>query len=941
MSLAVHTLLPDQYPLWDAFVDRSPQGSVFCYSWWLGAITKGNFRILAVFRNDEIVAGIPLAYYLGKINEPPLTRTLGPVFKSQGHRSAHDRTTLERKWLDLLLDQIPLDDVEQFCTSHNFTDWLPFRWRGLKQTTRYTYLIDYAGKTESDLWSGLNRGRKETIQKALRNKIATKVTASLRDFYDLILLTYQRQGLTFRFDYDDFKLLDDEIVKHNQRVILTAFDDKGDAHAAIYVVHHSREAYALLSAGDPQYRHSGGHTLVMWEALKYFQSKVKSFNFGGSDIQRIENHLRGFGGELMPYFHIYAESPLVQEAGKSVEKEVIREVPVAAPPPPDDFLYHLHIVFRHGWHLVKKGLYKMGFRFYAPPKVSVVTACHNHGRYIHELLDSVFAQTVQNFEVIIVNDGSVDDTAEILNRIRHKKVRVYHTPRHGPSHARNLAIMNARGEYIINLDADDKIAPSFLQKCIEEMDANPNAGIVYSDVLLFGAKNGPFEIHEYSFGNMLRANCIVANACFRKSDWENTEGYPVFMQDGYEDFVFWLSILKLGREVIKIYEPLVLYRVHEKNNQSRSGRQKSCARNMEQVIIQAFRYHRELYKSLPGVYAEFVQRELAYATEVGEHPMLNHRPVFSIITPTHNRPELLKRNINSLRQQSFTNWEQIVIDDANQAETRDLIHSYNDPRIRYIAHPKPKGAAGAYNTGMKNALGKYINFLDDDDEYLPCILEKILSTFGSGSRNPGFVWTGITRVRDTADGEEVIRTQVWPQDFENLEQGLMVSTAIGNGFGLSLRRECLKKTGFYDESFPVGEDTDFMMRLSQHYSFRTVPEVLVKIHHHGESQLTHEKYLPVKCGAYKMLLLKNDKFLKQHWDACYMHYSVHVELCFRIKKKAEGFRSLLRIASRFSGRKIVWLDFVSYLLYQTDYMRSPLRQRLARLKGMTSGKSLT
>lgn len=938
MSFTVQVLSSDQFLLWDTFVDQSPQGSVFCYSWWLDAITKGSFRILAVFRNDEIVAGIPLAYYLGKINEPPLTRTLGPVFKNQGHRSAHDRTTLERKWLDLLLDQIPLDEVEQFCTSHNFTDWLPFRWRGLKQTTRYTYLIDYAGKTESDLWSGLNRGRKETIQKAIRNKIATKITASLRDFYKLILLTYQRQGLTFRFDYDDFKLLDDEIVKHNQRVIFTAFDEKGDAHAAIYVVHHSREAYALLSAGDPQYRHSGGHTLVMWEALKYFRSKVKFFNFGGSDIQRIESHLRGFGGELMPYFHIYAERPLVQEAERTIEKEVIREVTLAAPPPPDDFLYHLHIVFRHGWHLVKKGLYKMGFRFYAPPRVSVVTACHNHGRYIHEMLDSVFAQTVQNFEVIIVNDGSEDDTAEILNRIRHKKARVFHTPRHGPSHARNLAITHANGEYIINLDADDKIAPSFLQKCIEEMDANPNAGIVYSDVMLFGAKNGPFEIHEYSFENMLRANCIVANACFRKSDWEKTEGYPVFMQCGYEDFVFWLSILKLGRKVKKINEPLVCYRTYENTNQSRSGRQKQCARNLEQVIMQAFRYHREIYKTLPGVYAEFVEREKAYALASGEHPMLNHQPDFTIITPTHNRPELLKRNIDSVRQQSFTNWEQIVIDDTNQPETLKLIHSYNDPRIKYIAHPKPKGAAGAYNTGLKNALGKYINFLDDDDEYLPGILDKILSAFASGGRHPGFVWTGITRVRDTADGEEEIRTQVWPQDFINHEQGLMVSTAIGNGFGLSIKRECLKKAGFYDESFTVGEDTDFMMRLSRYFTFATVPEVLVKIHHHGESQLTHEKYLTVRCEAYRNLLAKNDKFLRQHWDACYMHYSVYIGIFFRINKKTEGYRALLQFALRFPGRRIVWLDFVSYLLYQTDYIQSPFKQRWAGLKSIVTGK---
>ena len=297
-DLQFRQITPEFYDAWNAFVDASIQGDVFCYSWWLDAITKGNFKILAVFENNEIVAGIPLAYYLGKINEPPLTRTLGPLYKNLSHLSEHDRITIQRVWLNLLLDHISIDEVEQFCTSHNFNDWLSFRWHGYRQNTRYTYLIEYDGNGEKELWAGLNRGRKETVNKAIKEHISAKVTTDLSDFYKLIELTYQRQGLVFRFSFDDFKLLDDEIVKHNQRVILTVSDDKGIAHASIYVVFNTQKAFALLSAGDPQYRQLGGHTLVIWEAIKYFRLKVKYFNFGGSDIQRIENHIRGFGGEL-------------------------------------------------------------------------------------------------------------------------------------------------------------------------------------------------------------------------------------------------------------------------------------------------------------------------------------------------------------------------------------------------------------------------------------------------------------------------------------------------------------------------------------------------------------------------------------------------------------------------------------------------------------------
>jgi len=360
IALRLH---PEQFDLWNRFVDESPQGDVFCYSWWLNAITNGDFKILAVFEKDEIVAGIPLAYYFGKINEPPLTRTLGPLYQNLDTLSEHDQITQQRKWLNALLDQIPFDEFEQFCTSHNFTDWLPFRWRGFKQNTRYTYLIHYSGKTPDEIRQSFNNRKKALIIKAQKNKLRVELSDDFNLFYRLVEQSYARQNLKFRFPIEDFRLLDDVIDKNNKRRIFIAFDEERQAHAAIYIVYNNNSAYYLLSGSNPALRNLGGATLALWEAIKYFQPIVKVFNFGGSDIEKIENYVRGFGGELHQYFHIYKEHPLIKKVQVIKEIPVISEIHVALTPPADDWKYHTGKIFYHVWVLIRKALYKIRIRW--------------------------------------------------------------------------------------------------------------------------------------------------------------------------------------------------------------------------------------------------------------------------------------------------------------------------------------------------------------------------------------------------------------------------------------------------------------------------------------------------------------------------------------------------------------------------------------------------
>lgn len=243
------------------------------------------------------------------------------------------------------------------------------------------------------------------------------------------------------------------------------------------------------------------------------------------------------------------------------------------------------------------------------PKISVISACYNHGKFVNEMLDSVLRQTFRDFEVIIVNDGSTDNTAEVLDRIKLKNVRIIHSSNQGPSAARNLAIKNARAPVIMNLDADDKIAPDLLEKAYDIFCSDPEAGIVYSDAECFGAKSGKYEIGEYSVENMLYDNRIISQAFFKKSDWEKVGGYSSDFIYNLEDWDFWLLLIESGGKVYKIPESLVYYRIYRNPYKSRSGRMKKDRMKTYESLLLIFHRHKALISNYPVAMKRFAEIE--------------------------------------------------------------------------------------------------------------------------------------------------------------------------------------------------------------------------------------------------------------------------------------------------------------------------------------------
>jgi len=262
-----------------------------------------------------------------------------------------------------------------------------------------------------------------------------------------------------------------------------------------------------------------------------------------------------------------------------------------------------------------------------------------------------------------------------------------------------------------------------------------------------------------------------------------------------------------------------------------------------------------------------------------------NQPRISVIIPTYNRAHLIGRAIKSVLNQTYQDFEIIVVDDGSTDNTEEVVKSFNDARISYIRHEKNKGEAAARNTGIEAAKKEYIAFQDSDDESFPQRLEKQIKIFENESQKIGLVYSDMISIDEKGKKHYVKPAEFNPKDKFIYKKALNYErVCIGIGTSL-IRKSCFGVAGFFDEKIPYFVDADFFIRLSKYFYFYHISEPLINFYRMNyDSDENLNKSLKNLIISRKLILKKYFSDIKKDRDTLANHY---LGLCISLYKNNE------------------------------------------------------
>lgn len=288
------------------FIDNSPQRSIFCYPWWLEAVAPGQYEYITTRKKNQIKSIFPvvkhnkLAFTFCKM--PKYTQYLGVLMPKMKGKYAH-RLSKSHRIMDELIQKLPKSSYYNFRLHFSISNWLPFYWRGFRQTTNYTYLLNNI-KEHDKIWQGMRSNIRRAIRKA-KDVVEVVESDNIETLIELHRMTLKRKNRNLsNYEVECINRIFSACSKRERCVLLLAKDKNNKVHSSQLFIWDDRMAYYLIGGNNPDFMSSGAAPYVMWEGIKYVSTTVDRFNFEGSMIYSVERFFRGFGAKQIRYFNI-------------------------------------------------------------------------------------------------------------------------------------------------------------------------------------------------------------------------------------------------------------------------------------------------------------------------------------------------------------------------------------------------------------------------------------------------------------------------------------------------------------------------------------------------------------------------------------------------------------------------------------------------------------
>lgn len=241
-------------------------------------------------------------------------------------------------------------------------------------------------------------------------------------------------------------------------------------------------------------------------------------------------------------------------------------------------------------------------------------------------------------------------------------------------------------------------------------------------------------------------------------------------------------------------------------------------------------------------------------------------PKVSVIIPTHNRPELLKKAIESVLAQTYSDFEVVVVDDGLQKRSNGIVEQFHDRRIRYLQHDAERGGSAARNSGIRAATGDFIAFLDDDDEWLPEKLDIQMARFAPTDPDVGFCFSAVTNIYHDHEEHTVVLDGIRDH----------FSRALGNPKGyltvtLIVKRKVFDTVGLFDEALPSHQETDLIIRAAKYFKGLGINQSLVRVNMQSGYDRTGGS-IERRIAGREMIIRKNLHDLRRHREKLAWHY---------------------------------------------------------------------